>query len=151
MTDIAVAETFRLADVFGKAVSIYSRRFVPFITLTVITSISDYIALWAIGIARLNLASGLDLAPLATVSLAGGAVMYGVVQTAAGHFRWLTQFKSPWAVFCQCSASRFAPPALLVSGLANRAGDHLGPHVLCRHAGLRSRTGRCFRKHAAAS
>lgn len=55
----AVAETCRLADVFGKAVSIYSRRFVPFITLTVIASIPDYIALWAIGIARLNLASGL--------------------------------------------------------------------------------------------
>jgi hypothetical protein len=92
MTDIAMAGTFRLADVFGKAVAIYGRRFVPFIILTVIASIPDYIVLWAIGIPseRPDVASftpgriGLNLVELGTRSLASGAVIYGVIQDLRG-------------------------------------------------------------------
>jgi hypothetical protein len=92
MTDIAMAGTFRLADVFGKAVAIYGRRFVPFIILTVIASIPDYIALWAIGIPseRPDATSfisgriGLSLVDFASRSLASGAVIYGVVQDLRG-------------------------------------------------------------------
>jgi hypothetical protein len=92
MTDIALAGTFRLADVFGKAVAIYGRRFVPFIILTVIASIPDYIALWAIGVPneRPDAVSfipgriGLNLVDFATRSLASGAVIYGVVQDLRG-------------------------------------------------------------------
>jgi hypothetical protein len=91
MTDIAMAGTFRLADVFGKAVAIYGRRFVPFIILTVIASIPDYIALWAIGIPSgrpdASFIPGriaVNLVEFATRSLASGAVIYGVVQDLRG-------------------------------------------------------------------
>jgi len=92
MTDVAMAGTFRLADVFSKAVSIYGRRFVPFIILTMIASIPDYLALFAMGspTGRPDLASfgaarvGLGLVDFATKSLASGAVIYGVVQELRG-------------------------------------------------------------------
>jgi len=92
MTDITMAGTFRLADVFGKAVAIYGRRFAPFIILTVIASVPNYLALWAIGdpAGRPEPASfiparlGLSLVNFATTSLASGVVIYGVVQDLRG-------------------------------------------------------------------
>ena len=92
MTDITMAGTFRLADVFSKAVAIYGRRFVPFIILTMIASIPDYIALWVTGFPseRPDPASftpgriGLNLVDFATKSLASSAMIYGVVQDLRG-------------------------------------------------------------------
>jgi len=94
MTDIAMeAGTFRLADVFSKSIAIYSRRFVPFIILTVIASIPNYVAIFAIGIpdGRLDPAASfstarvaLGLLDFATKSLVSGAVIYGVVQELRG-------------------------------------------------------------------
>jgi Uncharacterised protein family (UPF0259) len=93
MTDIAMeAGTFRLADVFSKAFTIYGRRFVPFIILTIIASIPNYIAVFAFGSmpgsrVPASLSAGpviLILVDIATKSLAGGAVIYGVVQELRG-------------------------------------------------------------------
>jgi hypothetical protein len=91
MTDIAMdAGTFRLADVFSKTFAVYGRRFVPFIILTIIASIPNYVAIFAIG----SPAGGrgqfsaatvvLGLLDFATKSLVGGAVIYGVVQDLRG-------------------------------------------------------------------
>jgi Uncharacterised protein family (UPF0259) len=93
MTDIAMeAGTFRLADVFSKTFAIYGRRFVPFIILTVIASIPNYIAIILLGTPTAGSASAsfgagrvvLGLVDIATKSLAGGAVIYGVVQELRG-------------------------------------------------------------------
>jgi hypothetical protein len=93
MTDIAMeAGTFRLADVFSKAFAIYGRRFAPFIILTVIASIPDYIAVLTIGSPTERAAAGsfgagqavLVLVNMATKSLASAAVIYGVVQELRG-------------------------------------------------------------------
>jgi hypothetical protein len=93
MTDIAMeAGTFRLADVFSKTFAIYGRRFVPFIVLTIIASMPNYVAILAIGIPTSpeNAASfgwaraALTLLEFATKSFVGGAVIYGVVQDLRG-------------------------------------------------------------------
>ncbi len=85
MTDIAMAGAFRLADVFGKAFTIYGRRFVPFISLTVIASIPAYIALFAFPNQRPSAGmSVVILVQFVTRSLASGAVIYGVVQDLRG-------------------------------------------------------------------
>jgi hypothetical protein len=97
MSDIAAADTFRVANVFSKAFAVYSRRFVPFFILTVIASIPNYIALLAIRIpttpaeiASSDLAAmtfarvALTLINVATSTLAGGAVIYGVIQDLRG-------------------------------------------------------------------
>ncbi len=97
MTDIAVAGTFRLADVFSKAFSIYGRRIVPFVVLTVLASIPYYIALFAIGTPTVGripradvftsyyvLRMGLAALDVATKSFVSGAVTYGVVQELRG-------------------------------------------------------------------
>jgi hypothetical protein len=93
MTDIAMeAGTFRLADVFSKAFAIYGRRFAPFIILTIIASVPNYIAVIAFGSPTVNPGSGsfsvgpviLVLVDIATKSLASGAVIYGVVQELRG-------------------------------------------------------------------
>jgi hypothetical protein len=93
MTDIAMeAGTFRLADVFSKSFAIYSRRFVPFIILTVIASIPDYIAVLTLAGSARGPAAGefsgaqavLVLVNMATKSLASAAVIYGVVQELRG-------------------------------------------------------------------
>lgn len=91
MTDIAIAGTFRLADVFGTAAVMYRRRFATFIVLTVIASIPNYIVLFAAsGTAQTgNFASvianiALPLLFVVTQSLTGAAVMYGVVQELRG-------------------------------------------------------------------
>jgi hypothetical protein len=49
MTDITMAGTFRLADVFSKSIAIYSRHFVPFIILTIIAYSPYYVILVAAG------------------------------------------------------------------------------------------------------
>ena len=93
MTDIAMeAGTFRLADVFSKAFAIYGRRFAPFIILTVIASIPDYIAVLTLGgptgrATADSFGAGqavLVLVNMATKSLASAAVIYGVVQELRG-------------------------------------------------------------------
>jgi hypothetical protein len=89
MTD----ETFSLAVVFRKAFAVYTRRFVPFVILTVIASIPSYVALFAIpapGSTRTpdpTLGVWFIVATVVTMvtsSLAGGAVIYGVVQDLRG-------------------------------------------------------------------
>jgi hypothetical protein len=91
MTDTAMAGTFRLADVFSKTVAIYRRRFAPFIILTVIASIPNYLVLLAIGglagkgeAASYGAYAGFALADGVTQLLSCGAVMYGVVQDLRG-------------------------------------------------------------------
>jgi hypothetical protein len=85
MTDIAMAGTFRLADVFGKAFTIYGRRFLPFIALTVIASIPSYIALFVFPSRQPGVGMvGVILVQFVTRSLASGAVIYGVVQDLRG-------------------------------------------------------------------
>jgi hypothetical protein len=97
MTDITMAAGFRLANVFSKSFAIFSRRFVPFILLTVIAQIPHYLAVWLIPNASpggridgaaLGLAAGglviAVLVNLVTGSLASGVVMYGVVQELRG-------------------------------------------------------------------
>jgi hypothetical protein len=91
MSDAAVAGTFRLADVFRKAAATYSRRFVPFIILTVIASIPSYLVSFAMqgqvegsNVAAFATGAALVLALFVTQSLASGAVIYGVVQELRG-------------------------------------------------------------------
>jgi hypothetical protein len=94
MTDIAMeVGTFRLADVFSKAFAIYGRRFVPFIILMIIASIPNFIAVFALGMPATGRGTPpsfgvaqvvLTLVDVATKSLAGGAVIYGVVQELRG-------------------------------------------------------------------
>jgi hypothetical protein len=91
MTDIAMAGTFRLADVFGTTVAMYSRRFAPFIILTMIASIPNYVILFATegptearNPASFVAGVGLALLIIVTQSLASAAVMYGVVQELRG-------------------------------------------------------------------
>jgi hypothetical protein len=87
MTDIAVAGTFRLADVFSKSTVIYSRHFATFIVLTLLASIPYYLV-WFV-IRDLEASSfaamlGLKLLDIATDLFAGSAVIYGVVQQLRG-------------------------------------------------------------------
>ena len=49
MSDPAEAGTFRLADVFSKALAIFGRRFGPFVVLTVIAQIPLYVAAFTFG------------------------------------------------------------------------------------------------------
>jgi hypothetical protein len=94
MTDIAMPRTLRLADVFSKSFAIYIRRFIPFIILTVVASIPNYIAVFVIGTPTFNgpedaasFATTRGIAALVsfiTQSLVSGAVMYGVVQELRG-------------------------------------------------------------------
>jgi hypothetical protein len=93
MTDVATG-TFRLADVFTKAITIYVRRFGPFVVLTVIAQIPQFVTLFvigapgagsvgatgagAVGAAGANVVSG--LVGLVCSSIASGAIIYGVVQ-----------------------------------------------------------------------
>ena len=83
MTDIGMLGTFRLADVFGKSIAIYSRNFVPFIILAIIASIPYYAVLLAIDYLDASSSAatvGLRLLDVATDVLAGSAIIYGVVQ-----------------------------------------------------------------------
>ena len=92
MTDVAMeAGTFRLADVFSKAFAIYRRRFAPFITLTIIASIPNFLVLFTIvplmggkDFATSGASMGLVLADGVTQMLSTGAVMHGVVQELRG-------------------------------------------------------------------
>jgi hypothetical protein len=112
MTGIRAVGTFRLADVFGKTFAIYRRRFVPFFVLTIIASIPGYLAIFAAEFAIGALAkgavpfyaswlvaqvgqfglvvvpfvyiTGLVLTFAVTQTLAGAAVMHGVVQELRG-------------------------------------------------------------------
>jgi hypothetical protein len=91
MSDVAAAGTFRLADVFSKALAIYGRRFGPFIVLTAIALVPQYLTTSAIGHA-IGYAGG----PFGAVravsvlvstvcwSIASGAIIYGVVQELRG-------------------------------------------------------------------
>ena len=97
MTDVA-AGTFRLADVFTKAITIYVRRFGPFVVLTVIAQIPQYVTLFvigapgagsvgatgagAVGAAGANAVS--SLVGVVCSSIASGAIIYGVVQELRG-------------------------------------------------------------------
>jgi uncharacterized membrane protein len=92
MSDIATAETFRLANVFSKSAAIYGRHFVPFVILTVIASIPNYIVVLVVGqptpgnVDSKQFATIMGVSLLATVtrSLAAGAVIYGVIQELRG-------------------------------------------------------------------
>src|ERR1700739_4610460 len=91
MTDVA-AGTFRLADVFTKAFTIYVRRFGPFIVLTVIAQIPQYVTLFVIGAPGAGAvgATGAGSVGAAAAnavsslvggvcsSIASGAIIYGV-------------------------------------------------------------------------
>jgi hypothetical protein len=129
-----MAGTFRLADVFSKAIAIYGRRFVPFIILTIIASIPNYLALFAIGVptGRPDPASfgvarvGLGLVDFATKSLVSGAVMYGVVQDLRGRtFSVADSIQIAWRRFlpllglaiCTTLAIGFGLIVLLVPGI----------------------------------
>jgi hypothetical protein len=89
MAYAAEAGTFRLADVFSKAFAIYGRRFAPFIVLTAIADIPQYLtsylpdggAINSFGIGR-AVVSGLVYP--ACWLIASAAVMYGVVQELRG-------------------------------------------------------------------
>src|ERR1700674_333875 len=89
----ADAGTFRLADVFSKALSIYGRRFGPFIVLTVIAQIPKYLTAFAIGdVGSVGVGSAVSvlvnavsvLVSLVCSSIASGAIIYGVVQELRG-------------------------------------------------------------------
>jgi hypothetical protein len=94
MADIAMTdETFSLAVVFRKAFAVYIRRFVPFVILTVIASIPNYVTIFAVpapdstsppdlALARMLMVTA--VVTMVTSSLAGGAVIYGVVQDLRG-------------------------------------------------------------------
>jgi hypothetical protein len=92
MSDVAAQGTFRLADVFSKAVAVFGRRFGPFVVLTVIAQIPLYVAAFTIGTpeaGRASTASAVSIAvsALLTVvcsSIASGAIIYGVVQDLRG-------------------------------------------------------------------
>jgi hypothetical protein len=95
MSDAAAEGTFRLADVFSKAVTIYGRRFGPFIVLTVLAQIPQYLTAFAIGTpdagsARAVSAASASAGALSILvsavcsSIASGAIIYGVVQELRG-------------------------------------------------------------------
>jgi hypothetical protein len=93
MADIVMAdETFSLAVVFRKAFAVYIRRFVPFVILTVIASIPDYVTIFAIPAPGLTRTSNptwgwfivANVVAMVTSSLVGAAVTYGVVQDLRG-------------------------------------------------------------------
>jgi hypothetical protein len=92
MSDVAAAGTFRLADVFGKALAIYGRRFGPFIVLTVMAQIPLYVAAFTIrtptfrptGIASVVSVAVFSLLNMVCSSIASGAIIYGVVQELRG-------------------------------------------------------------------
>src|ERR1700680_2607377 len=96
MSDVAAEGTFRLADVFTKAVTIYGRRFGPFIVLTVIAQIPQYLPLFVIGVpgagavgapavGSFSAGSAVSgLVGLVCTSIASGAIIYGVVQETRG-------------------------------------------------------------------
>lgn len=88
MSDVAVAGTFQLADVFSKALAIYGRRFGPFIVLTVIAQIPLYVAAFMIRIPTSGPASTasavFSLLNMVCSSIASGAIIYGVVQELRG-------------------------------------------------------------------
>jgi hypothetical protein len=132
MTDTAIAGTFRLADVFGTTVAMYSRRFTPFIALTLIASIPNYVILFAIeGPTEWNFASivasvGLGLLILVTQSLASAVVMYGVIQELRGRafsiadalqaaFRRLLPILG--VAICTAAASSLGALALVIPGI----------------------------------
>jgi hypothetical protein len=98
MTDTTMEMgTFRLAGVFQKAFAIYGRRFVPLVILTLIASVPGYITLFLFPFP--DMSGGVDpdtlitfgyavgtmlLMMIVTGALAGGAVIYGVVQDLRG-------------------------------------------------------------------
>jgi hypothetical protein len=94
MSDVAAEGTFRLADVFSKAVTIYGRRFGPFIVLTVLAQIPQYLTAFAIGApdgsARAVTAASASAGAISILvsavcsSIASGAIIYGVVQELRG-------------------------------------------------------------------
>lgn len=79
---------FRLADVFSKAVTIYGRRFGPFIVLTVLAQIPQYLTVFVIGAPPAGSFDAVRAVSLlvSTVcsSIASGAIIYGVVQELRG-------------------------------------------------------------------
>jgi hypothetical protein len=88
MSDAAAAGTFRLADVFSKALAIYGRRFGPFIVLTVIAQVPQYLTTFAIGDPDAGSFGALRavsvLVSFICSSIASGAIIYGVVQELRG-------------------------------------------------------------------
>jgi hypothetical protein len=80
MSDVAAAGTFRIADVFSKALAIYGRRFGPFIVLTVIAQVPQYLTAGSFGAVR---AVSLLVSTVCS-SIASGAIIYGVVQELRG-------------------------------------------------------------------
>jgi hypothetical protein len=92
MTDMAGARfagagTFRVGDVLSKAIAIYGRRIGPFIILTVIAQVPQYIALLAVGgptAQSLGTRVALTVVNFACASIASGAIIYGVVQDIRG-------------------------------------------------------------------
>jgi len=90
MTDatMAVPGAFRLGDVFSKAVTIYGRRFGPFIILTVIAAIPQYVTSFVVAPPTVgSFGTGrvvLYLVNLACSSIASGAIIFGVVQELRG-------------------------------------------------------------------
>jgi hypothetical protein len=88
MTD-AIAGTFRLGDVFSKAFAIFGRRFAPFIALTVIVKIPEYVALIAMEASGISPLSGWRSAAIFVTlicsTIVNGAVVYGVLQELRGH------------------------------------------------------------------
>lgn len=87
MTD-ATAGTFRLGDVFSKAIAIFGRRFVPFVILTIIAEIPQYLTLIALETSAVDPLSGWRVASvfvnLICSPIATGAVVYGVIQELRG-------------------------------------------------------------------
>jgi hypothetical protein len=104
VADIAMeVGSFRLTDVFSKTFAIYIRRFVPFIILTLIASVPNYLAILVIGSPTggrpgdFNAGSGvLTLLDFATKSFVSGAVNMASFRTfAAGPFRSAIPCGSP--------------------------------------------------------
>ncbi len=92
MTDIAMGGAFRLADVFSKAFSIFGRRIVPFVILTVLGQLPNYVVLFTLGAvpapgestAVTLLRVGLLCLNVLTAFLAIGAMTYAVIQELRG-------------------------------------------------------------------
>jgi Uncharacterised protein family (UPF0259) len=92
MSDVAAQGTFRLADVFSKALTIFGRRFGPFVVLTVMAQVPLYVVAFAMGTptsGRASAASAVStgvstLLNMVCSSIASGAIIYGVVQELRG-------------------------------------------------------------------
>src|ERR1700719_2493223 len=88
MTDVSAPGTFRLADVFSKAITIYGRRFGPFIVLSVVAHVPAYLALLVPGVPNARSFNALGiisyLLGMTCASIANAAIIYGVIQELRG-------------------------------------------------------------------